>query len=248
MSDAEQLPAALEEFTTLRQQVADLELKLSLEQEAHNDTKEERTSWEKCARVVTEDRDAAIKRKNELLRERDRIIHERDDLKKEIATERAAREVADRRAADAAAEFAEECRAHERSRTILGEQLHEARDRRDKAINARARAVTETLEKLQAASAERIRNAWVVRHLPSETWWRAKRSGYCRELIGAGIYSEEEAQACARTRSLRANGTREDRAERLLDAIAGLEDGTVGALMGLLAWSSTDSTEEKTGA
>lgn len=96
-----------------------------------------------------------------------------------------------------------------------------------------------TVGALQVAA---IADAWVVRHIPTDTWWRAHQSGYTSELVAAGVYTEEEAKSCERRRSQNA-GVYEDRAIRLLDALRGLGSGTVGRLVGLAAKGGTPPQE-----
>jgi hypothetical protein len=79
----------------------------------------------------------------------------------------------------------------------------------------------------------RLKDAWVVYHVPTDMWWRPKGNGYVRDLLGAGVFTESEAQACASRRSPMSDGSREDRALRFADALRGrgLRDGSVGSLI-----------------
>ena len=58
-----------------------------------------------------------------------------------------------------------------------------------------------------------------------ELWWCPGRSGYTTELLAAGVYGEAEALRLA-------GGRPEDKAVLLTEALAGLEERTVGDFLG----------------
>lgn len=67
-------------------------------------------------------------------------------------------------------------------------------------------------------------DVWVVRHWPSGTWWGPNGTGYFGELLMAGAYTQEEAEALARKRSPMRDHRFEDIAMPLADAAASLLD------------------------
>jgi hypothetical protein len=64
-------------------------------------------------------------------------------------------------------------------------------------------------------------DAWLILWTPDDLWWRANRCGYCKDMLGAGIYSKQEAT--------RQEASREgDKAVKLSEALKRVELGTVG--------------------
>lgn len=73
---------------------------------------------------------------------------------------------------------------------------------------------------------------WVIWSHEHRAYWRAERRGYCDFLIGAGVYSEEEAKAIATEVSR--DPSKQNEARSLASELAPASTGTIGAYLAAL--------------
>lgn len=118
-------------------------------------------------------------------------------------------------------------------RPLRNEVLHVAQVRAARIARGLRAFLTQAQKEAVARTHPQAADQWVIRHVATGTWWRQDRCGYTSEIVCAGLYTEEEARRCVALRSPLNDGTREDEAMPLVEALPRLVKGTVGHALGL---------------
>lgn len=93
-------------------------------------------------------------------------------------------------------------------------------------------------------AADGEREPWVIWSHEHRAYWRAERLGYCDFLIGAGVYSEDEAKALAAEVSR--DPSKRNEARSLTSELARASTGTIGAYLAALRAGPLPADDEPT--